>query len=177
MKHLKYNLQQAIRLIAQIVVDKRLFNLPILFSIRMLTYKILFTVGKGCFIGEHVFFDREHQKQTGSLRICDNVTITRNVHIDYTGFVVIKNNVSIGNGVEILTHYRDLEERDKGNDVNIQTTLVIEEGAYIGTRTVILASCNRIGKNVRIGACSVVKHDIPDNVLVAGVPAKIIKEV
>lgn len=177
MKYLKYNLQQAIRLIAQMIVDKRVFNLPILFSIRMVTYKTLFSIGKGGFIGEHVFFDREHRKQTGSLKIGNNVTITRNVHIDYTGFVVIKNNVSIGNGVEILSHYRDLEEREKGKDVNIQTSLLIEEGAYIGTRTVILASCNRIGKNVRIGACSVVTKDIPDNVMVAGVPAKIIKEV
>ena len=32
-----------------------------------------------------------------------------------------------------------------------------------------------IGNNVSIGANSVVTHDIPDNVVVAGVPAKIIK--
>jgi len=32
-----------------------------------------------------------------------------------------------------------------------------------------------IGNNVAIGAMSVVAHDIPDNVVVAGVPARIIK--
>ena len=32
-----------------------------------------------------------------------------------------------------------------------------------------------IGNNVTIGAGSVITHDIPDNAIVAGVPAKIIK--
>ena len=33
----------------------------------------------------------------------------------------------------------------------------------------------RIGNNVTIGANAVVTHDIPDNAVVGGVPAKIIK--
>lgn len=33
----------------------------------------------------------------------------------------------------------------------------------------------KIGSNVIIGACSLINKDIPDNCVVAGVPAKIIK--
>ena len=34
---------------------------------------------------------------------------------------------------------------------------------------------NEIGSNVIIGTCSVVTHDIPDNSVAVGVPAKVIK--
>lgn len=33
----------------------------------------------------------------------------------------------------------------------------------------------RIGSNVIIGACSLINKDIPDNCVVAGVPARVIK--
>lgn len=177
MKDVKYNLQQATRLLFQIIVDKRIFNLPPLYTLRIIVYKLLFNIGKGCFIGEHVFFDREHKKMDGSIKIGNKVQFARNIHIDYTGFVEIKDNVAFGNGVEIISHHYDLEERLKGNEINIQTKIVIEDGAFIGTKAVILDTCNRIGKNARIGAGSVVTTDVPDNVMVAGVPAKIIKQI
>jgi serine O-acetyltransferase len=56
-----------------------------------------------------------------------------------------------------------------------------EKGLYpkVGDGTVIYAGAVvigdiRIGKNVRIGANSVVLHDIPDNCSAVGIPAKII---
>ena len=50
----------------------------------------------------------------------------------------------------------------------------IGKGTLIGANATILPNCI-IGKNVRVGAGAVVTTDIPDNVLVVGVPAKIIK--
>ena len=49
-------------------------------------------------------------------------------------------------------------------------------GSFIGINTII---CNSvvIGKNVTIGAGSVVTKDIPDNEVWAGVPARFIKKV
>ncbi len=51
----------------------------------------------------------------------------------------------------------------------------IGDNCYISTGVTILGPV-KIGNNVTIAAGSVVTHDIPDNCLVAGVPAKIIKE-
>ena len=42
----------------------------------------------------------------------------------------------------------------------------------VGARVI---GCVKIGNNVKVGANSVVTKDIPDNAIVAGVPAKIIK--
>lgn len=52
---------------------------------------------------------------------------------------------------------------------------MIEEGAVIGSRAIILNSCNYIGKNARVGAGAVVTKDVPDNAIVVGVPAHIVK--
>ena len=59
--------------------------------------------------------------------------------------------------------------------MNIPTELVIGEKAYIGTRAIILDSCNYIGKYARIGAGAVVVKDIPDYAVAVGVPAKVVK--
>lgn len=54
--------------------------------------------------------------------------------------------------------------------------LHIANRVWIGSRSIILSGCKSIGNNVIIGAGSVVTHDIPDNVIVAGNPARIIKK-
>jgi acetyltransferase-like isoleucine patch superfamily enzyme len=169
-------LSQAVRLIGQIIVDGRLFNLPGLYSIRILTYKLLFNIGKNVRINNGLYINREHKKMTGFVKIGNNVRFGGSIHLDYTGFLTIKDGAVFADGVKVLTHHRDLEEYAKGNDVNIQTSLVIEEKAYIGTNVIILSSCNYIGKNSRIGAGAVVTKDVPDNVLVGGIPAKVIKQ-
>ena len=50
----------------------------------------------------------------------------------------------------------------------------IGDNCYIGTGAVILGPI-KIGNNVTIGANSTVIHDVPDNAVVVGSPAKIIK--
>lgn len=51
--------------------------------------------------------------------------------------------------------------------------IVIGKNCFIGCRSTILANV-RIGNNAIIGAGSVVNRDIPDNVVAAGVPCKVI---
>lgn len=50
----------------------------------------------------------------------------------------------------------------------------IEEGTFIGAGSIVKDYCT-IGKKVIVGAGSVVIENLPDNVVVVGVPAKIIK--
>ena len=51
--------------------------------------------------------------------------------------------------------------------------IVIEEGAYIGLGSIILAGVT-IGKGSQIGAGSVVRKSIPERVIAAGVPARVL---
>ena len=52
--------------------------------------------------------------------------------------------------------------------------IYVGDNCYISTGATILGPV-KIGNNVTIGAGAVVNKDIPDNVVVAGVPAKIVK--
>ena len=50
----------------------------------------------------------------------------------------------------------------------------LDDWVYVGTNSVILGGVH-IGKNVFIGALTLVNKDIPDNAVVAGIPAHIIR--
>lgn len=178
MKKIKYIVEQSIRLLFQSLLGIKIFNFPVLSNIRDIIYSFLFSAGKGLHVGHNVYIDREHKKYDGSIKIGEHVLFAHNCHIDYTGHLIIEDNVKIADGVHILTHARDIKAlREHGLDINNQNTLVIGEGAYIGTHSLILPSCHYIGKNAIIGAGSIVTKDVPDNQLFCGIAAKFVKEV
>lgn len=137
-------------------------------------YSKHYGMGKGCIVEYGVEFSRQHHLP-GTITIGNHVVFAKNVFIDYSGEVLIEDNVKITAGVSIESHHRDLEAFNQGKDINIPTKLQICNGAYIGTHAIILDSCNYIGKNARIGAGAVVTKDVPDYAVVVGVPAKVVK--
>lgn len=141
---------------------------------RIEAYRKRYNIGEHCHIGHDVIFERHHYLP-GTIKIGNHVLLAKHVFIDYTGDVVIEDGVKVTAGVIIESHHRDLEAYKNGKDINIPTKLLIRENAYIGSRAIILDSCNYIGKNARIGAGAVVTKDIPDNAVAVGVPAKVIK--
>ena len=54
--------------------------------------------------------------------------------------------------------------------------LVIGDDAWIGANAIVLPGCGRIGRGAVVGAGSVVTRDVPDFAVVAGNPARIIRE-
>jgi acetyltransferase-like isoleucine patch superfamily enzyme len=100
---------------------------------------------------------------------------TDSTKIDATDDITIYKNVIISDDVYIYTHDHDMNSDDRNGNI-VHSPLVIEENVFIGVRATILNSCNRIGKNSVIGACTVVTKDVPDNVVYAGNPGKIIRK-
>lgn len=173
-KKSKYKKEQLRRRWVFTIFSSKFFSFPWSFKWRIRMYQKHYNIGSNPIIEHNVLISRTHAL-VGSIKIGNNVLLARNVFIDYTGFLEIKNNVKIAAGTIIETHHRDLAAYKEGRDVNLQTKLIIEEGAYIGVNSIILSSCSKIGKNARIGAGAVVTKDVPENVTVVGVPAKIIR--
>jgi acetyltransferase-like isoleucine patch superfamily enzyme len=111
----------------------------------------------------------------------DNLTIGKNcyfnfnVFLDTTGEIKIGDNVTFGHHIKILTssHKTDHPEHRAGELYTRSVT--IGDGTWLSADVTILPGVT-IGKGVVIAAGAVVNKDVPDNVLIGGVPAKVIKE-
>lgn len=97
-------------------------------------------------------------------------TLGAGIQIMHPGFRRIDRFVKIGSNCTILPTV--LFGRKKPTDIN--SDIIVGDNCYISTSVTILGPV-KIGDNVTIGAGAVVIKDIPDNCVVGGVPAKIIK--
>ena len=84
------------------------------------------------------------------------------------------NNVWIGPCTLITTINHPLNPKGRRDYLGIAKPVTIGNDVWIGGNVTILPGVN-IGNNVVIAAGAVVTKDVPDNSLVGGVPAKIIK--
>lgn len=55
------------------------------------------------------------------------------------------------------------------------TPVIIEDGVMIGANAVVLEGVH-VGRSAVVAAGAVVVEDVPDNTVVAGVPARLIKQ-
>jgi len=100
-----------------------------------------------------------------NLILGENTDIGAFTYINAKYGVTIEADVQIGSHSSIYSH--NTIDNTKGK-------VIIKQGAKIGSHTVILPGV-LIGKNALIGAHSLVKNDVKDNAVMAGVPVKEIK--
>ncbi len=141
---------------------------------RTAAYAKRYNMGKNCFVEYGVEISRRHGLN-GTIKVGNNVLFAKNVFVDYSGGIEIKDNVQLANGVSVLTHHHPFHSDYRQPRSATPSPLVIEEDVIIGTRAIIMDTCNYIGKHARIGAGAVVTKDVPDYAIVVGCPAKVVR--
>ena len=110
-----------------------------------------------------------------NLTIGDECWIGRNFCVDGNGKVIIGNCCDIAPEVIVATGSHIVGSKCRRAGKGTSFTTIIEDGCGVGIRSTIVEG-STIGKSCVIGACTLVNKDVNDSLLVAGVPAKIIKK-
>lgn len=106
-----------------------------------------------------------------NIEIGNDVVVNKKVLLDGRGGTLkIGNHVDIAQETIIWTLGHDVNGL-KHDSLGRSTT--IGDYAWIGARSTIMSGVT-IGKGAVVGTCSVVTKDVPENAIVAGIPAKII---
>jgi acetyltransferase-like isoleucine patch superfamily enzyme len=111
------------------------------------------------------------------LEIGDNVSIHPMCYIDAVGGLSIGNDVSIAHAVTVMTSSHHFNRHDipiKDQDYDVAKT-EIGDNVWIGAKATILCG-NNIGYGSVVGAGAIVTHNVQNNTINVGAPAKAIKE-
>lgn len=116
---------------------------------------------------------------------CDygwNIEVGENFFANYgltildVGKVTIGDNVQFAPGVSIYTAGHPLHPVSRNSGYEYGIPITIGNHVWIGGNVIILPGVT-IGDNAVIGAGSVVTKDVPDNMIAAGNPCKVIREI
>lgn len=140
--------------------------------LRGLAWRLLLgSCGRGVMIDHRVYF-----KYPWLVRLGSDVSINRGAEF-YPGMMQ-RAQVQIGNRVRIAPNVRFHAAGHDPSDAHLgdaAATIVVEDEAWIGAAAIILPGV-RVGRGAVVAAGSVVNRDVPANVIVGGVPAKVIRQ-
>ena len=159
-------------------------------------------LGEGCRVDPSVSVMRWGER-AGALRLADRVSLYAQVrlvlgdvnadpavgievgagtivnvgaYLSGEGGLQIGSEVLIGAGAKLLSAGHEI---DGGEDIIARNRItrarvVVEDGAWIGAGAIVLEGV-RVGRGAVVAAGAVVRSDVPDGMIAAGVPAKVIR--
>jgi maltose O-acetyltransferase len=125
-----------------------MWGLPLITGNRDLYHRL--TIGRGCWINLGCCFD-----------LGDTITVG--------------DGVAFGHQVLVMTTTHVIGPRGRRAADPVTKPVKIDNGAWIGARCTILPGVT-VGAGAIVAAGAVVTRDVPPNTIVAGVPARVIKE-
>ena len=101
------------------------------------------------------------------LKLGKNTDIGAFTYINAKYGIEIQENVQVGSHCSIYSHSTIDDKKGK---------VTVKKNVRIGSHSVVMPGVT-IGENSVVGAFSFVNKDVPSNVVVAGIPARVIKKI
>lgn len=141
-------------------------------------------IGNGCRFGSKLgghhyrgMCELQPRYENSKIVIGSNVSSNNNLFLCAADEIAIGNNTIIGENVMLLDHDgHGIHPKDRRCSIGKMAAVRVGKNVWIGSRVTILAG-TVIGNNCIIGAGAVVKGNYPDNVIIAGNPAKIVRKI
>ena len=127
--------------------------------------------GKNCTVCQPFYCD-----YGSNIFVGDNFFANYNCTILDVGKVTVGSNVMLAPNVAIYTAGHPVHHEARNSHYEYGIPVTIGDNVWIGGNSVITPGVT-IGSNTVIGAGSVVTKDIPDNVVAAGNPCRVIREI
>ncbi len=108
------------------------------------------------------------------------VTLGKNIYINHActmlalGTITIEDDVLIGPKANLITESHPIDPNNrKAMEVK---PIVIKKNAWLGAAVTVLPGVT-VGENSIVAAGAIVNKDVPPNTIVAGVPAKVVRNI
>ena len=108
------------------------------------------------------------------LHIGEDCQITSPLYLDLNADIFVGDRVAIGHHTHLITTDHETDNPDRRCGETRCSPIRLEDGCWIGARATILAGVT-VSRGSVVAAGALVTSDVPPNVIVGGVPAKILK--
>jgi len=149
-------------------LDKLPMSVVVNFAIpfrRIIAQRLFKSCGKNFIAEENVRFNFGQNLEVGN-----DVFLNRGVYLDAKGGIVLGNFVALTEGVEIYTHTHSESKHSE----RTYGKVVVNDFAKIYAHATVLPGVT-VGEQAIVAAKSLVSTDVAPNLVVAGIPAKVIR--
>lgn len=139
-------------------------------------------IGGGCSFGyklggfhRHGSIELQARYENSKIKIGNKVRTNNNIFLCAAKYIEIGSKTLIGQGVVFMDHEPHGIDPTKRSQIGEIGIIIIGENVWIGNNVTILKN-SEIGKNSIVAAGAVVSGVFPENSIIGGIPAKIIRK-
>ena len=138
-------------------------------------------IGKNCSFGFKLggfyrsdLVEIQARYKNAQIKIGNNVATNNNIFICAANYIEIGDDCLVGKYVTIMDHEAHGIETENRRKLGKMGEIIIGKNVWIGNNVTILKN-SEVGKNSIIAVGAIVSGKFPENVIIGGVPAKIIR--